>query len=59
MLKTVQQPPVELCGDALEFFDFGVEPVEDRRHVHVGDPPQPDHDMAPSAMSGDSPGTWP
>ena len=37
----VEQHPLELGRDAGDLLDVGLEPVEDRRHVHVRDTPQP------------------
>ena len=39
----VEQQPVQLGRDALDLLDLGVQPVEDRRHVHVRDAAEPDH----------------
>ena len=38
------EPPVELGRDAGDLLDLVLEPVEDRRHVHVRDAAQADHD---------------
>ena len=42
-----EQPRVQLGRHALHLLDLGVEPVEDRRHVHVGDAAEPDHSRLP------------
>ena len=37
-------------GTPRDLLDLGVEPVEDRRHVHVGDAAEPDHSLDPLSV---------
>ena len=39
-----EQARVEVGRHALHLVDLGLEPVEDRRHVHIGDAAEADHD---------------
>src|SRR6266508_1258886 len=48
----VDQPPVQIGGDADDLVDLGVEPEEDGRHVHVRDAAEPDH-ARPTASSAE------
>ena len=47
----VQQPRVQLGRHALHLLHLGLEPVEDRRHVHVGDAAEADHDSRSTTAS--------
>ena len=42
-MLAVEEHPVELRGDARDLLHVGLEPVEDGRHVHVGDAAEADH----------------
>ena len=42
--------PRELGRDAADLLHLGVEPVEDRRHVHVGDSAEADHGPLHAAL---------
>jgi hypothetical protein len=44
--------PVELGRHADHLLDVEVEPVEDRRHVHVADAPEADHVRRPTMRRG-------
>ena len=43
-----EEPRVQLGRDAGDLLDLDVEPVEDRRHVHVADAAETDHCVIPA-----------
>ena len=45
-----EQARIQLGGNAVHFLDVGLEPVKDRRHVHVGDTAEPNHAVRPSRL---------